>query len=140
MIVSIRFRIAIARNVLESSIYASLCIQKIWRGAIQRPRYRAMVVEAEEEARVNTKIAALRKRLADAEMKWIKADKARIEAEKRASGGNFLSDEEEKKIDDRTSDDKEILDESTQYVYALLPHWILRILIRSQTNFTMPLL
>jgi hypothetical protein len=99
-----------------------------------------MVVEAEEEARVNTKIAALRKRLADAEMKWIKADKARIEAEKRASGGNFLSDEEEKKIDDRTSDDKEILDESTQYVYALLPHWILRILIRSQTNFTMPLL
>ena len=73
-----------------------------------------MVAEAEEEARVNTKIAALQKRLAAAEMKWIQADKARIEAEKRASGGNSLSDEEEKKIDDGTSDDKELLDESTQ--------------------------
>lgn len=73
-----------------------------------------MVAEAEEEARVNTKIAALQKRLADAEMKWIKADKARIEAEKRVSAGNSLSDEEEKKIDDGTSDDKELLDESTQ--------------------------
>jgi len=73
-----------------------------------------MVVEAEEEARVNTKIAALQKRLADAEMKWIKADKARIEAEKRAYGVNSLSDEEEKKIDDGNSDDKELLDESTQ--------------------------
>jgi len=100
-----------AAKIFERSILATFHIQKIWRGAIQRPRYRAMVAEAKEEARVNTKIAALQKRLADAEMKWIKADKARINAEKRASGDELLT-EEEKKHDDSNS--KDLLDESTQ--------------------------
>ena len=45
-----------------------------------------MLAEAKEEARVNTKLAALQKRLADAEMKWIHADKLRIKAEKKAAG------------------------------------------------------
>jgi hypothetical protein len=65
---------------------AAISIQKTARGAIQRPKYREALKEAEEEARVNTKLAALQKRLQEAEMKWIQADKKRIEAEKRAEG------------------------------------------------------
>lgn len=83
---------------------------------MQRPVYRTMLAEAEEEARVNSKIAALQKRLADAEMKWIKADKARIQAEKRASSGTEVDTDlsEEKKFDDHLNpnNNQELLDES----------------------------
>ena len=66
---------------------AAIMIEKIARGSMQRPKYKIMVQEAIEEARVNSKLAALQKRLADAEMKWIQADKARIAAEKKAADG-----------------------------------------------------
>jgi hypothetical protein len=100
-----------AKKLLMGSISSAIEIQKIWRGSLQRPVYRTMLAEAEEEARVNSKIAALQKRLADAEMKWIKADKARIQAENKASSADV---DEEKKFDDRTTADgsKELLDES----------------------------
>ena len=88
-------------------------IQRIWKGAIQRPRYRDLMEEAKEEARVNTKLAALQKRLASAEMKWIQSEKVRIEEEKRASessstGGSNMG--EEKKEENSQS----LLDESIQ--------------------------
>ncbi len=78
-----------------------------------------MLEEAKEEARVNTKLAALQKRLADAEMKWIMADKARMEAEKRAAAGGPPSEVmDEKKEEDQSSvmseDQKSLLDESTK--------------------------
>jgi hypothetical protein len=100
-----------AKKLLMGSISSAIVIQKIWRGSLQRPVYRTMLAEAEEEARVNSKIAALQKRLADAEMKWIKADKARIQAENKASSADV---DEEKKFDDRATADgsKELLDES----------------------------
>jgi hypothetical protein len=100
-----------AKKLLMGSISSAIEIQKIWRGSLQRPVYRTMLAEAEEEARVNSKIAALQKRLADAEMKWIKADKARIQAENKASSADV---DEEKKFDDRATADgsKELLDES----------------------------
>ena len=88
-------------------------IQRIWKGAIQRPHYPDSMEEAKEEARVNTKLAALQKRLASAEMKWIQSEKVRIEEEKRASessstGGSNMG--EEKKEENSQS----LLDESTQ--------------------------
>jgi len=110
-----------SKKLLVESRFASVSIQKIWRSALVRPVYRAMLVEAEEEARANSKIAALQKRLADAEMKCIKADKARIEAEKRVSGEGPVESApqtglyEEKKVDDTVADNsQELLDESTQ--------------------------
>jgi myosin heavy subunit len=66
---------------------ASVIIQKIVRGAMQRPKYRQALKDAEEEARVNSKLAALQKRLQEAEMKFFQAEKGRIEAEKRAAEG-----------------------------------------------------
>ena len=78
-----------------------------------------MLEEAREEARVNTKLAALQKRLADAEMKWIRADKARIEAEKRAAGvpaSTEVLDEkkEEEGSTQNPEDQKALIDESTK--------------------------
>ena len=76
-------RILAARRVLARSRSASVTIQRIWRGALQRPIYQAMLREAEEEARVNAKIGALQKRLKEAERKWIEAEKAKTAAESR---------------------------------------------------------
>lgn len=81
-----RWRTVMAVAILIKSKNAAVLIQKITRGALQRPKYRAALKEAEEEARVNSKLAALQKRLQEAEMKFFQADKLRIEAEKRAAG------------------------------------------------------
>eukprot|EP00594_Rhizosolenia_setigera_P000022 CAMPEP_0178941548 /NCGR_PEP_ID=MMETSP0789-20121207/1467_1 /TAXON_ID=3005 /ORGANISM="Rhizosolenia setigera, Strain CCMP 1694" /LENGTH=1365 /DNA_ID=CAMNT_0020620793 /DNA_START=92 /DNA_END=4192 /DNA_ORIENTATION=+ len=81
------WRMHVAKSDLQKKKEAAVYIQKMTRGAIQRPIYKQLKVEAAEEARVNSKLAALQKRLADAEMKWIQADKARIEAEKKAAAG-----------------------------------------------------
>ena len=75
-----------SKTVFIKKKTAAIMVQKISRGAMQRPKYKQMLKEAAEEARVNSKLAALQKRLADAEMKWIQADKARIVAEKKAAG------------------------------------------------------
>ena len=114
---------------------AAIMIEKIARGAIQRPKYRQALKEAEEEARVNSKLAALQKRLKEAEMKWIQADKQRIAAEKRAEGivgspeGELhlsllkhlprlqrASCEEEKKSDS-SPNQQELIHESNEYVH-----------------------
>lgn len=76
-------RILAARCILARSRSASVTIQRIWRGALQRPIYQVMLQEAEEEARVNAKIGALQKRLKEAERKWIEAEKAKTAAESR---------------------------------------------------------
>ena len=119
-----RYRIFTARKSWVRYRTATIMMQKIWRGALQRPIYRNMVKEAEEEARVNTKLAALQKRLADAEMKWIMADKARVEAEKRATGASVAAEsnvtleekkeEEEETSTEKSNDQKALLDESTR--------------------------
>jgi myosin heavy subunit len=64
---------------------AVICIQRTARGALCRPIYKQMVLDAQNEVVVNERIAMLQKRLADAEMKWLQAEKQRIEAERRFS-------------------------------------------------------
>ena len=81
-----KWRSLVAVRSRIKSISASILIEKIARGVIQRPKYRQALKDSAEEARVNTKLAALQKRLQDAEMKWFQADKMRLEAERRADG------------------------------------------------------
>jgi len=109
-----RYRIYKAEKTFKTSRLSAIEIQRIWLGAIQRPRYRDLLEEAKEEARVNTKLSALQKRLASAEMKWIQSEKARIEAEKRASESSSSTGEEKK---EETS--QSLLDESTQMLEYL---------------------
>jgi len=113
---------------------AAVVIEKTARGAIQRPKYRQALKEAEEEARVNSKLAALQKRLKEAEMKWIQADKQRIAAEKRAES---ISDgtapalpavpstptthaEEEEKKTDFSPNQQALITESNEYAHRVL--------------------
>ena len=102
--------------ILAKCKEAVISIQKIARGAIQRPKYRNALKEAEEEARLNTKLAALQKRLQEAEMKWIHADKKRIEAEKRAEslGRQSVSHPESPAAPSGTAHMKEEKKEETQ--------------------------
>jgi myosin-5 len=104
-----RWRSIRASLMLAKCKEAAITIQKTARVAIQRPKYRTALKEAEEEARVNTKVAALQKRLQEAEMKWIQADKKRIEAEKRAQGigGQGVSHPERPTTPTRTTDKAE---------------------------------
>ena len=95
-----------AQKFLMSARLGAIALQRIWRGALQRPKYKVQLEEAKEEARVNSKLSALQKKLADAEMKWIQSEKARVEAEKRAT----TTSGEEKKEEHSPS----LLDESTQ--------------------------
>ena len=85
MWLSSRIRINRAQKYFQLIKCASIYIQKIIRGVIQRPKYFALQVEAKEKARVNSKLVALQKRLIDAEMKVIKTEKARAEAENRSA-------------------------------------------------------
>merc|ERR1712238_13556 len=108
------FRIYQAEKDFKTARSSAIEIQRIWLGAIQRPRYHDLLEEAKEDARVNTKLSALQKRLASAEMKWIQSEKARIEAEKRASESSSSTGEEKK---EETS--QSLLDESTQMLEYL---------------------
>jgi len=131
----VRFRICIATARLLLCRKSATSIQKIVRGALQRPKYKTMKTEAREEARVNTKLAALQRRLAEAEMKWMQADKQRKEAEQRAAtleaGGAVtapvapaapvepslpLFDEEKKSEDEQTH---ALMDESGEMLEVL---------------------
>ena len=97
-IIQSKWRSIMAVAMLTKSRTAAIIIQKIGRGAIQRPKYRKALKEAQEEARVNTKVAALQKRLKDAEMKLFAADKKRIAAEKKAAAmaaGEEVPDDDE---------------------------------------------
>jgi len=107
-----RYRTCKAEKTFKKARSSAIEIQRIWLGAIQRPLYNDLLEEAREEARVNTKLSGLQKRLAAAEMKWIQSEKARIVAEKRASAS---STGEEKKEENSHS----LLDESTQMLEYL---------------------
>ena len=72
-ILQAQYRAMAARKNYEACRSSAIAIQKIARGSIQRPKYRMALKEAREEAVVNKKIAALQKRLAEAEMKLLKA-------------------------------------------------------------------
>eukprot|EP00592_Proboscia_alata_P008371 CAMPEP_0194358204 /NCGR_PEP_ID=MMETSP0174-20130528/5497_1 /TAXON_ID=216777 /ORGANISM="Proboscia alata, Strain PI-D3" /LENGTH=1339 /DNA_ID=CAMNT_0039128457 /DNA_START=62 /DNA_END=4081 /DNA_ORIENTATION=+ len=76
------------RSVVMLTQYreATILIQKIARGAYQRPVYKELLKEAEAEAKLNSKLQALQRRLADAEMKWLRAEKEKAIVEKKVAG------------------------------------------------------
>ncbi|CAJ1968786.1 unnamed protein product [Cylindrotheca closterium] len=57
----------------------SVVIQTVLRGAIQRPKYRESLLNKREEAKLENRLVALQRKLEEAEVK-------RVEAEKRAEG------------------------------------------------------
>ena len=104
-----RTRITLDQRFLQQSKAASIYIQKNFRRSIQKRKYVTLQDEAREEAQLNKKLAALQRRLIDAEMMAIKADKARLKAENHASAGNGRE-----KMVELQSQPIRLLDESTK--------------------------
>lgn len=71
------WRMVVARATFRESIKASVCLQSMFRGALQRPKFRAALKERQEEAKLENKLKVLQKKLEEAE-------NARILAEKRS--------------------------------------------------------
>jgi len=72
------YRMKVAEAMLKKSIAATVLIQARARGAIQRPKYQADLIEKREEAKLENQLKALQRKLEEAEAR-------RIEAEKKAA-------------------------------------------------------
>ncbi len=110
------FLCSVCVQLILSIILTPVLSLQIWRGALQRPLYRQMVVDAKEEARVNSKIAALQKRLAEAEMKLIRADRERNQGQKAIPENPSIVEE---KKDEEDEKNKSLIDESTEMIEFL---------------------
>lgn len=71
------WRMTVAQAMLKKHIAAAILIQATARGAIQRPKYQADIIEKREEAKLENRLKTLQRKLEEAEA-------ARVEAEKRA--------------------------------------------------------
>jgi myosin-5 len=72
------WRMKVAEAMLKKNIAAAVLIQANARGAIQRPKYRADLIEKREEAKLENQLKALQRKLEEAEAR-------RIEAEQKAA-------------------------------------------------------
>ncbi len=74
-----QWRIHVDRRILRRTIDASIIVQAIVRGCLQRPKYRQALEEKKEEAKLENQLRSLQRKLEEAEAK-------RLEAEKEAEG------------------------------------------------------
>jgi myosin-5 len=65
--IQIRWRIFVNRRRLKACISASVVIQQMVRGALQRPKYRQALIDKKEEAKMENQLKALQRRLEEAE-------------------------------------------------------------------------
>ena len=97
-ILQAQYRAMVARENYKSCRSSAITIQKIARGSIQRPKYRVALKEAKEEAVVNKKIAALQKRLAEAEMKLLKANGGVVQVVSKEPSADVEESENEEEV------------------------------------------
>jgi myosin-5 len=76
-LIQTHWRMTVAQAMRKKHIAATIRIQAAARGAIQRPKYQADLIEKREEAKLENQLKTLQRKLEEAEA-------ARIEAEKRA--------------------------------------------------------
>ena len=93
--------------MLKKCIHSAILLQRIMRGAIQRPIFKQMLEQAKEDAKIENQLKILQRKLAEAEYSRKEEEKRRIEAEAKVAGmGNVsqaiddISAHEEKKSDD----------------------------------------
>jgi myosin-5 len=76
-----RWRIYRDTHRLKAVVAASVVIQAMVRGSLQRPKYEQALIDKKEEAKLENQLAALQKKLEEAEAKRLEAEK---QAEERA--------------------------------------------------------
>ena len=93
-----QWRIHVDQRRLRKAIDASIIIQAMVRGCLQRPKYRRDLEEKKEEAKLENQLRALQRKLEEAESK-------RIEAEKEAEGRMTAAMEEFKEREARKTEE-----------------------------------
>ena len=103
-LIQTHWRMFMAVNTLRKFRSATVHIQRIMRGAIQRPKFRAALHERKEEAKLENQLRTLQRKLEEAEQARVEAEKkaeerarARIEAETKAAEDAKLKAAAEKK-------------------------------------------
>lgn len=105
-LVQTHWRMAMAVTRLRANRRAAVAVQKIVRGALQRPKYRVALVEKREEAKLENQVLALQRKLEEAEKRHVEAEKkaeekARQTIETYKETGRNL--DEEKKADEKST-------------------------------------
>ena len=102
-----KWRCARDTTMLKRCMSSTIILQRVMRGAIQRPIFKVMLEQAKEDAKIENQLKILQQKLAEAERSRIEEKTRRIEAEDRVAGfGNVnqnldvSSAHEEKKSDD----------------------------------------
>lgn len=78
-LIQTRWRIHYNRRRFHKAIHATIILQAMIRGCLQRPKYKRALNEKKEEAKLENQLRSLQKKLEEAELK-------RLEAEKEAEG------------------------------------------------------
>ena len=91
-----RYRICRDQRAFLRIRQATIVVQTMVRGALQRPKYRQALIDKKEEAKLENQLRALQRKLEEAEAKRIEAEK---EAEGKATAAiqQHIKDEQEKK-------------------------------------------
>lgn len=89
-LIQAKWRQVVAVAAFRKCRSATVCIQAMARGALQRPKYRAALQEKREEAKLENQVKALQRKLQEAEER-------RLEAEKKAAEPKVVVVKEETK-------------------------------------------
>jgi myosin V len=80
-LIQTHWRMAVAVAVLKKYLAATIAVQRIARGSLQRPKFLVALHEKKEEAKLENQVLALQRKLEEAESRRIEAEK---KAEERA--------------------------------------------------------
>lgn len=83
-LIQTHWRMAVAMVMLKTNRQASVVIQTMVRGSLQRPKYRIAIHEKREEAKLENQVLALQRKLEEAEAKRVEAEKMAEEKARRA--------------------------------------------------------
>ena len=101
-LIQTQWRIHCDKRELRRSIEATIVVQAMIRGCLQRPKYKQALKEKKEEAKLENQLRSLQKKLEEAETK-------RLEAEKEAEGRLTAAMEEHKEKEARKAKEVEDL-------------------------------
>jgi myosin-5 len=77
-------RIALARTFLKVNIRASVAVQTMVRGALQRPKFRTALHENREAAKLENQVLALQRKLEEAEERRVESERMAEERARKA--------------------------------------------------------
>jgi myosin-5 len=104
-LIQTHWRMAMAISRLKQHVRATIQAQRIVRGALQRPKFRAALQEKREESKLSNQLVALQRKLEEAERRHIEAEK---KAEEKARHALEEAERQKEKEKEEAERQKEI--------------------------------